>query len=273
MLYTTRQILQELKPSRLKIIGVLLTVMVAFSCSKGDKNDDDDDDDYTCTTCASAPIAVAANNAINKGIYKGVLIGSTGTLIFNIQNTTNTITGKMVIDGDVVDLTCETTDLDINTDFEASFTGTLNGSPVTIRFQVEKNGKQPTIVSANIPGHPGAVFIVAKETSDAVLECYEGSYTITGDWTESGTYNFLVERKSGGGTWSGLVAEEGFPGDAQADTDIMSGNNLVDVNRLGFGKDVVIGTISGHTISGNFVDVYEDDNEKVTIAHKGKRTL
>ncbi len=263
--------MRKLKLSPLKIIAVLLTVMVAFSCSKGDKNDDDDD--YTCTSCASSPIAVAANNTINKGIYKGVVIGSTGALIFNIQNTTNTITGTLVIDGDVVDLTCEAVDLDVNADFEASFTGTLNGYLVIIRFHVEKNGTNPTIVSATIPGHPDAVFIVAKETSDALLECYEGSYTITGDWTEAGTYNFLVQRKGGGGTWSGLVAEDGFPGDAQSDTGNMSGNNLVDANRLGFGKDVVIGTISGHTISGNFVDVYEDDNEQVTITHHGKRTL
>lgn len=263
--------MQELKLSPLKIVAVLLT-MIVLSCNKGDKNNDDDDD-YTCTSCASQPIAVAANNTINKGIYKGVLIGSTGTLIFNIQNTTNTITGTMVIDGNVVDLTCEAVDLDVATDFEASFTGTLNGNPVIIRVHVGKDGKNPTIVSATIPGHPDAVFIVAKETSDALLECYEGSYTITGDWTEAGTYNFLVQRKGGAGTWSGLVAEEGYPEDAQSDTDIMSGNNLVDVNRLGLGKDVVIGTISGHTISGNFVDVYPDDNERVTITHKGKRTL
>ncbi len=262
--------MQKLKLSPLKIIAILLTVVVAFSCNKDD-NDEDDDDDYTCTSCASAPIAVAENNTINKGVYKGVLIGSTGALIFNIQNTTNTITGTLVIDGDVADLTCEAVDLDVTADFEASFTGTLNGHLVIIRFHVEKDGTNPTIVSATIPGHPNTAFLVAKETSDALLECYEGTYNISGSWSETGTYNFLVARKNGGGIWKGLVAEDGFPEEAQSDTDLMSGNNLVDANRLGLGRDVVIGTISGHTISGNFVDRYDD--EEVTITHKGKRTL
>lgn len=261
--------MQKLKPSALKIIPVLLAVMVTFSCSKDNKGDNDDD--YTCTSCASAPVAVAANNTINKGIYKGVLIGSSGTLIFNIQNTTNTITGTMVIDGNVVDLTCEAVDLDVSADFEASFTGTLNGYLVIIRFHVEKNGANPTIVSATIPGHPDAVFIVAKETSDTLLECYEGTYTITGDWTEEGTYNFLVARKSGAGTWKAIAAEDGFPEEFTYGTGHLSGNNVVDANRLGSGRDVVIATINGHTISGNFVDT--DDDEKATINHKGKRTL
>ncbi|MBX3257874.1 MAG: hypothetical protein KF862_27335 [Chitinophagaceae bacterium] len=263
--------MQELKLSPLKIIPVLLAVIVTFSCSKDNK--EDKDDDYTCTSCASAPIAVAANNTLTKGIYKGVLIGSTGTLIFDIQNTTNTITGTMVIDGKVADLTCEAVEIDLSADFEASLTGTLNGYLVIIRFHIDKGGINPRIIEADIPGHPDAVFLVAKETSDALLECYEGAYTITGDWTEEGTYNFLVTRKGGGGTWSGIVAEDGFPGEAQTDTDYMSGNNLVDANRLGQGRDVVIGTVNGHTISGSFVDVYDDDDEKVTIAHKGKRTL
>lgn len=263
--------MQKLKLSPLKIIPVLLAVMITFSCSKDSK--DNDDDDYTCTSCASAPVAVAANNTLTKGIYKGVLIGSTGTLIFDIQNTTNTITGTMVIDGKVVDLTCEAVEIDLSADFEASLTGTLNGYLVIIRFHIEKGGINPTIVEAVIPEHPDAVFLVAKETSDALLECYEGTYTITGDWTEEGTYNFLVTRKTGGGTWSAIAAENGFPEEATYGKGYMSGNNIVDPNRRGLGADVTIGTVNRHTISGSFVDRYDDDDEKVTITHKGKRTL
>jgi len=261
--------MQKLKLPPLKIIQVLLVIIVTFSACK--KDSEVGDDDYICTSCASAPMAVSANNTINKGVYKGVLIGSTGSLIFNIQNTTNTITGTMVIDGKVVDLTCEAVDLDVSTDFEASFTGTLNGHLVIIRFHVAKDGTNPTIVSATIPEHPDAVFLVAKETSDALLECYEGTYTITGDWTEEGTYNLLVARKNGQGTWSGISVENGLPEEAAYDTGYMSGNNVVDPNRLGNGVDVVIATINGHTISGNFVDT--DDGEKATINVKGKRTL
>ncbi|MCO5237383.1 MAG: hypothetical protein M9933_14050 [Chitinophagaceae bacterium] len=260
--------MQKINLFTLKIIPVLLAVVVSFSCSKESK---DNDDDYTCTSCSSAPVAVAANNTVSKGIYKGVLIGSSGTLIFDIQNTTHTITGTMVIDGNVVTLACDVTDLDPSADFEASFTGTLNANPVTIRFRVDKKGANPTIVSANIPGHPDAVFIVAKETSDTLLECYEGTYTISGDWTEKGTYNFLIARKSGGGTWQAIAAEDGFPEEFTYGKGPVSGNDIVDPNRLGQGVDVVIATINGHTISGNFVDT--EDDEKATINHKGKRTL
>ncbi len=256
-----------MKLSLLKIIPILLATIVNFSCSK---DSEDTDDDYKCVSCASEPIAVSANNAINKGIYKGVVIGSTGSLIFNIQNTANTITGTMVIDGNVVNLTCDD-ELNPGADFEGTFTGTLNGSPVIIDFHVTDAGTNPTITSATIPGHPNAVFIVAKETSDALLECYEGTYSITGDWAEQGTYNLLIARKNGQGTWSGISAENGFPEDANYGEGLMSGNNVVDRNRGGNGVDVVIATISGHSISGNFVDT--DNDEKATVDVKGKRTL
>lgn len=260
--------MQKFTQSLQRLISALLALIIMFSCSKDNKGVDEN---YTCTTCSSTPVAVAANNTVNKGIYKGVLIGSSGTLIFDIQNTKHTITGTMVIDGIVVALTCDADDPDVNSNFEGIFRGALNGNPVAIVFRVGKDGTNPTIVSANIPGHPGAVLIVAKETSDTLLECYEGAYTITGDWTEKGTYNFLVARKSGGGKWSAIAAEDGYPEEFTSGTGFMSGNNIVDANRNGQGADVVIATISGHTISGNFVDT--DGDEVATVNHKGKRTL
>ncbi len=261
--------MQKLKLFRLKAVFLLLAVIVSFSCSKDKKIQEDD---YTCTTCATSPEAVAANNTINKGIYKGVLIGSSGTLIFNIQNSANTITGSMVIDGDIVALICEVDIVDKNAPFEGSFTGTLKGSAVSIRFRVAKDGTSPKVLSAAIPGHPNAVFIVAKETSDTLLECYEGTYTISDDVApEKGTYNFLIARKNGAGTWWGIAAENGFPEDFAYGKGNISGNDLVDANRNGQGKDIVIATISGQTISGNFVD--RDDEESYTVTHNGKRTF
>ena len=81
-----------------KIIPLFaLTGLLFFTACK--KSDDAAAPAYTCATCHTTPDALAANDANSKGIYKGVVIGSSGTLTINIANGGTTITAIMVIDG------------------------------------------------------------------------------------------------------------------------------------------------------------------------------
>ena len=94
---------------------------------------------YTCTTCHTTPDALAANDASSKGIYKGVVIGSSGTIIINIANGGSTITAIMVIDGVTVNLTSNVAWV-AGQPYVADFTGTMNGTAVTVHFSVGVNG-------------------------------------------------------------------------------------------------------------------------------------
>lgn len=230
------------------LIGILMT-----SCSKDDETPVAS---YTCLTCKTTPDALAANDASVKGMYKGIIIGSTGTISINIQNGSSTITATMVLDGVSVALTSNVAVVD-GQSYVAPFTGTFNGSPITMTFSVGLGGSSPTMVSSSIPGHPNAVFVLSKETSTSLIEGFEGTYAVTGG--EKGVFNIVLSRSL---AKFGYVVRE----DGQTDTDSGSGTINSSSQLLLDGR--VIGTITGDALNGSFKD---DTNRSVTVT--GKRTL
>ncbi|HEX6915738.1 MAG TPA: hypothetical protein VF145_10885, partial [Chitinophagaceae bacterium] len=104
----------------------LCAVTAAFliACKK-----DSEEAVYKCASCKTTPDAVAAHDASSKGVYKGVVIGSSGTVVFDIMNGGNTITAKLTIDGTVVNLTATQTWVN-GQPYVSAFTGTMNGQPV-----------------------------------------------------------------------------------------------------------------------------------------------
>lgn len=233
--------------------AVFLTILASCSKTSSDKKKTT----YTCTACKASPEAVAANDASAKGIYIGVLIGSTGTIKFDINNAGTTITAVMVIDGVTVNLTSTVTYTAGNA-YVAPFTGILAGQPVTINFSVGATGSSPTITSSNIPGHPNASILIAKETSKSLIQAFEGTYTTTKP--ETGTFNIILSQTLK--AW-GAVARKTGSTEVSHGNGTISGADLVD---SGNGKTV--GTISGDQIDGKF-----NDSNGVSVTLTGKRTL
>ena len=181
-----------------KIIFILFLICITvFGCKK------DATQPYTCATCKNTPDALAAHDASSKGIYKGVLIASTGTIVFDILNNGTTITAKLTLNGTVVNLTSSIA-WSAGSPYVAPFTGTYNGSNISITFSVGVSGQTPTVTSSSIPGHPNATFIVQKETSTSQIECYEGTYSGT---QSSGTLNIILSKSAG--AWQGAVRKNG----------------------------------------------------------------
>ena len=225
-----------------------------FSCSKDDEKPIPVA--YTCATCNDTPDALAENDGSTKGIYKGVVVGSTGTISINIQNGSSTITATMVLDGQTTVLTSSVSVVN-GEPYIAPFTGTFNGSPVSITFQVGLGGANPTMVSSDIPGHPNAVFQIYKETSTSLIEAFEGTYSKIG---EAGVFNIIMSK--GLGRWGGIAKENG-----QTETDEASGiynaaNQLVEDNGT------VMATITGDVLYGSF-----SDSNGTVITLSGNRTL
>ncbi|HTE01877.1 MAG TPA: hypothetical protein VK668_21455 [Mucilaginibacter sp.] len=233
------------------LIAVMLTTFIT-SCKKSS----DKKPDYTCATCKTTPDAVAANDNSSKGIYKGIVVGSTGTIKFDINNAGNTVTATLVIDGVTVNLTSAIT-WTAGVAYTAPFTGTLNGAAVTINFTVSDTGEGPSVTSSNIPGHAGAVFSLAKESSTALVEAYEGTYTTTKP--ESGTFNILLSRALA--RWGAVARKDGSSEASHGNGTIVNGV-LIDTSNKS------IGTLSGDGIDGKFTD-----SNGITITLTGKRTL
>ncbi|UEG49191.1 hypothetical protein LK994_11170 [Ferruginibacter lapsinanis] len=227
----------------------LIGALTFGSCKKSDKS-------YTCATCTSTPRAAAANDASSKGVYIGVLIGSSGTIKFDVMNNGTDITAVMVIDGVTVNLTSSVTWVS-GQPYIAPFTGTLNGSPVSITFSVDNNGGSPTITTASVPGHPSIEFTLVKETSTALVEGFEGTYSTSQN--EKGTFNILLSRVLG--KWGGVARENGTTVSDDINGTIVNGKIIDDNNTQ-------VGTLSGDEINGTFVD-----GNNTTITIYGKRTL
>lgn len=226
--------------------------ILTSSCSK----DDSSDTVYSCLTCKTTPDALAANDASIKGVYKGIIIGSTGTISINIQNGSSTITATMVLDGVSVALTSNVSLVD-GQSYVAPFTGTFNGSPISITFSVGLSGASPTMVSSSIPGHPNAVFELYKENSTSLIEGFEGTYSVAGG--EKGVFNMVLSRSLA--KFGYIVREDG-----QTDTD--SGSGTINSSNQLILEGRVIGTIAGDGLNGSF----KDDNDR-TVTITGKRTL
>jgi len=237
-------------------VALALIVTGTFSCSKG--KDSNKKPAYTCATCKTTPDAVAANDASNKGIYKGIIIGSSGTVKFDLANSGSSLTATLTIDGVTATLTASVTMQNGDT-YVSAFTGTWSGQPVTITFSVGAGGQNPTVTSFNIPGHTSATFTLAKETSNALIECFEGAYNSTRP--ETGTFNLLLSRNlklfGGAARKTGSSESNSFHGIINAN------NDLVDADG---GK--VLTRLTSDALEGSFVD---GNNATVTVT--GKRTF
>lgn len=241
----------------MKLSSVVFLCFSAFFLSTGCKKDDNKKTEpYKCASCVATPEAKAANDASSKGIYKGIVIGSTGTIKFDVLNSGTTIKAYLTLDGTAVELT-SSVEWNGTSRYIAPFKGTLNGQQVTISFSVGPNGGEPSVVSANIPGHPNAEFVLVKEYSGALIECFEGTYHTTRP--EDGTFNIILSRALG--LWGGLARENGQPDTEDVEGTIVN-NNLVQDGGT------TVGTISNDEITGTFKD---SDGRTVTV--KGKRTL
>lgn len=225
----------------------------SFSCSEDDSTDEPT---YECLTCVDSPDALAIHDNSVKGVYKGIVVASTGTISINIQNGSSTITATMVLDGITTVLT-STVEVIEGQSYVSPFTGTYNGNPISITFSVGLGGSTPTIVTSSIPGHPNASFQIFKETSTALIEAFEGTYSKSG---ETGVFNIVLSSALGG--FSGIAKSNQTNEINDVEGDYNANGQLL--NEDG----VVVATVTGDVLSGSFVD---GNNDQVVV--NGNRTL
>jgi len=174
---------------------MLLASLALLQCS-------DDDDDYSCKSCVDSPEAVAANDNSGKGIYKGVVVGSSGTIKLNIANTGTTISGELIIDGQTITLAPYQNDGVYDGGYEGYLSGTMSvANDVLVWVYFNSTGTSYYADFEVLPGHPDADIEIMKEYSTQLIEAFEG--TFSGD--ESGTFNLVLYRDANGnGEWYAL---------------------------------------------------------------------
>lgn len=235
------------------VIPSLLFGIVLISCSKDDSAPDSS---YTCLTCKTTPDALVANDASVKGVYKGIVVGSTGTISINIQNGSSAITATMILDGVSVALTSNVAVVD-GQSYVAPFTGTFNGSAISMTFSVGSGGTSPTIISSSIPGHPNTVFVLSKETSTSLIEAFQGTYTYDG---QTGVFNIVIARSVS--KWGYAEKNDQTGATSSGSGTMNSDGQLIDSNNK------TVATIKGDLIHGS-----STNSSGKTVVIDGKRSL
>ena len=207
-----------------KIIA-FLGLFILHSCSNCDPS--------TNEKLRNESIAKTAYNNSNFGIYKGILVGSSGIAMININNngTTNAL---LTIDG----VRLEFRAIEQVTEHQSTpirFTNNDN----SFDFMVGKNGENPTIFNCNFKNYPQVKIQVAKEQSSSPIKCYQGRYT--GD--DAGIFNYYIDEK--GGIYG--MAKSKY------NDDILPLNGSLNSQNSITGTIIVDGEFEG-TISSNFYE-------------------
>lgn len=185
---------------------------------------------------ADTPTAKAQYDNSNYGIYKGVFVGSSGIIIININND-NTIAAMLKIDGTTYNFTATQT-IQQSQETTVNFVAGSN----TFTFSVSPNGASPVVTHLVINGHPNAAILVVKETSTALVRCYEGTFS----GSDTGIFNAIIYNNS----VKALVKN------SDNVTEIANGtvsNNQINAGTITSGA-TFMGTIEGDNTSGTWAN-------------------
>lgn len=208
-----------------KLILILFCGAIVLSCSS---------DSSSGLKLSNTPDAKATYDNNNFGIYKGVFVGSTGTVLININNE-GSLFATLTINGTS---TTYTTTETVNLETAVSGLTFTNGSS-SFDFNVDAYGDNPTISNISISGHPNASIVVLKEFSDSLIKCYVG--TFNGD--DSGIFNLIIESSS----------VEGLAKSSDSSNSIVLTGELYNSSIAGsFDGGSFTGTISNNNVSGTW---------------------
>ena len=234
-----------------KLLSICLfsAVLIITACSKSNDNTTNSSSGFSNT-----PLAKAAYDNNNFGIYKGVFVGSTGNAEINVNND-NTLKAVLKING----TTSTYTSAQTVTQNQASTINFASGSN-SFTFSTSATGASPLISNINIAGHAYSGMSVLKEKSDSLVKCYEGTFTSSGS---GGTFNLEIKNNIMNGLYNeigatipppriyGTVNNNQLSGTAPTDPQIF-------LPQCGYAGTTITGTISadGEKINGTYSNCY-----------------
>ncbi|WP_298221198.1 hypothetical protein [Flavobacterium sp.] len=231
-----------------KLFTLLLIGIFCIGCSSDSSSDD-------APSLATVSSAKQEYDSSNFGIYKGVFIGSSGTVFINIMNDGN-INARLVIDGVTYNFTT-TVQVALNQAIDGLV---FTSDDMSFTVDVSADGSDISVVSSNIPGHLGATFNIVKEYSSDLVKCYEGTYT----GTDQGTFNMVIID-----TYIyGLTR----PNVAESEAVFLTGSLNLQTNGIegSYEGGSFGGTLSGNNVSGEWQNTNPQDGSGTWT---GTRTL
>lgn len=156
-----------------------ITALLFLACKKANTGQPDRHPPGVQTSAETKP----PFDNTSFGVYKGVLIGSSGIIIIKVKNGDNHIRGYLTINNQK-DTLSTTQSLPQG---EAINGLLLTGRISSLKLSANADGSNAQITNLIIAGHPNATAIIVHENSSRQVLLYEG--TFSGDI--SGRINFV----------------------------------------------------------------------------------
>jgi hypothetical protein len=232
------------------LLFALITVCMA-SCSDDNGGESVPTSDVDDSGLTLVPDAKIEFNDSNYGIYKGVFTGSSGVVTVDLFND-DTATATLVVDGTTYNFTsAETVALD------QAVTGfTFTSGANSFDFNVSASGTSPTITNIVLDGHPDAHSEIIKEYSDALVRCYQG--TFSGE--DTGDFNLIRIENSLYGLAKPITDENSYWLEGAINTNLRI-NGAFDAGNF-------TGYVNGAALSGNW-----ENSSSQSGTWTGNRTL
>ncbi len=150
----------------------LVTVfgLALFACTKSGAEEKEED-----FGLPSSPETKPQYDNANFGVYKGVIVGSSGWIVFRINNGNNEVKGYLEIDNQKDTLS---TDATINLG-EPISNVLFEGRISSMKVSANANGTNAKLSDIQINGHNNVTGFIIHENSTNQVFCYEGTFNGT----------------------------------------------------------------------------------------------
>lgn len=150
------------------ILPLLSFIAILFACNKSGA-----DNNVSNTGLSTSPETKPQYDNTTFGVYKGVIIGSSGTIIFKINNGDNLVKGYLTIDNQKDTLTTIAAIILGQPLSNVLFTGRIS----SMRVSANADGSNASLSNIQINGHNNVTGFIIHETSTKQVLCYEGTFT------------------------------------------------------------------------------------------------
>jgi hypothetical protein len=178
--------MKTLFSKKLPVLLIAAFTIAVFACQKSNTMTTPD------TGLATAPETKAQYNNTSFGVYKGVIIGSTGTIVFKINNGDNVLKGYLTIDNTKDTLSTMQTVVAGQAINNINFTGRIS----SMTLSANADGNNAIVTNVSITGHSNVAVLIIHENSNKQILCYEGTYS----GNRSGTLNCVRVGANNGDT-------------------------------------------------------------------------
>jgi len=148
-----------------------LSTIIFFACQKSNTSNESNNGNNGNGTSTTALTKPQYDNT-SFGVYKGVVIGSSGTIFFRINNGDNIAKGYLNIDNKWDTLSTGTTIVSGQPLINVVFTGHFS----SMTLNANADGSHANLTAIQITGHSNPTIFIIHENSTKQIYCYEGTF-------------------------------------------------------------------------------------------------